>query len=304
MISPEVSIIVPVYNVEQFLDVCLHSVITLERKDWELILINDGSKDNSRSICERYAEADNRIKVVNKDNEGVSAARNLGLQLAKGKWISFIDADDAISSNYLPERLSEDVDLYVTHWQYLGVNELEEWMPSQVVKGDDLTSLFEKNAHSTTFTTVWGKIFKKKTLSQNGVLFDTRLRLGEDTLFFMQVEALCKSLVITDGIYYYRRSPYENWIKKYINTPEESLLYYSLFHQYYLDLRINAPKLVVNTLNNISNVTDFSSRSRFLWKISPQVIRMKELLYHTMTIREKVKFRISRIISFFFPHFS
>lgn len=96
-----ISVIVPVYNVERYLPKCLDSIISQTYKNLEIILINDGSTDNSGKICDEYLELDNRIIVIHKGNNGVSSARNYGLDVAKGKYVIFIDSDDWIEKNYV-----------------------------------------------------------------------------------------------------------------------------------------------------------------------------------------------------------
>ena len=96
---PLVSIIIPVYNVEKFLCTCLDSIISWEFTNWEAILIDDGTLDNSGIICDEYAVKDTRFKVIHKRNEGVSVARNLGLDMARGQWCWFVDSDDLIDSS-------------------------------------------------------------------------------------------------------------------------------------------------------------------------------------------------------------
>lgn len=104
--KPQVSIIVPVYNVEEYLPRCIESIIGQEEKGWELILIDDGSSDRSGQICDHYASHDSRITVIHKNNEGVSAARNLGMSLAKADRICFIDSDDWVETRYLSDLLA------------------------------------------------------------------------------------------------------------------------------------------------------------------------------------------------------
>ena len=96
MNPPKVSIIVPVYNVEKYICRCLDSVVSQTFTDWECILVDDGSLDNSGKVCDEYAERDRRFKVIHRKNSGVSAARNMGLDMAEGEWISFVDSDDWI----------------------------------------------------------------------------------------------------------------------------------------------------------------------------------------------------------------
>ena len=95
--NPIISIIVPVYNVEEYLQRCIDSILNQRFKDFELILINDGSTDNSLKICKEYSLSDSRVKVINKENGGLSSARNAGINIAKGKYIGFVDSDDWIN---------------------------------------------------------------------------------------------------------------------------------------------------------------------------------------------------------------
>lgn len=97
---PKISIIVPVYKVEKYLHRCLDSIVAQNFTDWECILVDDGSPDGSGKICDEYAEKDGRFKVFHQENQRVSAARNKGLDNAKGEWIGFVDSDDWVSKDY------------------------------------------------------------------------------------------------------------------------------------------------------------------------------------------------------------
>ena len=94
-----ISVIVPVYNAKKYLDRCIQSIINQKYKELEIILVDDGSKDNSLEICKSYADKDNRIQVIHKENAGVSAARNTGIEAASGDFIAFVDSDDYIDEN-------------------------------------------------------------------------------------------------------------------------------------------------------------------------------------------------------------
>ena len=113
--SPKVSIIVPVYNVEKYIPKCIESVLAQTFTDWELILVNDGSTDNSGKICDEYALKDNRIKVIHKENEGVTATRDKGVKTAQGEFLFFIDGDDYISHDalelFINKQKENDADL-------------------------------------------------------------------------------------------------------------------------------------------------------------------------------------------------
>ena len=101
MTQPQISIIVPVYNSEKYLGVCIDSILSQSFRDFELILVDDGSKDSSAQICDEYASQDKRVRVIHKVNGGVSAARNDGLDIAKGEYVTFIDSDDWVEREFL-----------------------------------------------------------------------------------------------------------------------------------------------------------------------------------------------------------
>lgn len=96
-----ITLVIPIYNIENYLGRCLDSVINQTYKDLEIILVNDGSTDNSLEICESYAKEDSRIKIINKNNGGLSSARNVGLDACKGDYVTFIDSDDWVSLDYI-----------------------------------------------------------------------------------------------------------------------------------------------------------------------------------------------------------
>ena len=120
---PKISVIVPVYNVEKYLHRCVDSILAQTFTDFELLLINDGSKDSSGVICDEYAAKDSRVLVFHKENGGVSSARNMGLDNAKGEWISFVDSDDWVEKEYL-ETLYQDgeFDFVTCYWNVLENN--------------------------------------------------------------------------------------------------------------------------------------------------------------------------------------
>ena len=111
---PLISIIIPIYNAEDTLNRCICSILNQTFYDWELLLIDDGSTDLSGELCDEYASKDQRIKVFHKKNGGVSSARNVGLDYAKGEWITFCDSDDFVCPNWLKnytDNISDGIDL-------------------------------------------------------------------------------------------------------------------------------------------------------------------------------------------------
>lgn len=170
--NDKISVIVPIYNVEKYLPKCIDSIIGQTYKNLEIILVNDGSPDNSRAICEEYASKDSRIKVVNKENGGLSDARNAGLDVATGVYVSFIDSDDYIHEEYCGNLMSLMVkhDAEVAQCEFLKVyNEgIEDSVSEQPPENENITVLSRVEALNNLFNeqyvnsvVVWNKLYKR-----------------------------------------------------------------------------------------------------------------------------------------------
>lgn len=214
-----ISIIVPVYNAQIVLDRCVESIINQTYRMWELILINDGSTDSSGAICDNYAENDSRIRVVHKENGGVSSARNYGLKEARGEYVTFIDADDWIESTYLKDLLSlGDADIIISGFHfcdetvYFNSATLIPRLYGEVAKKILTNRLL--------ISTPWCKLFKRGILATSGLYFDKRIRLGEDTIFCLEYLGKCNSLKIVEGTGYHYTGEWGGSYK-YLLTFEE-----------------------------------------------------------------------------------
>ena len=295
--SPTVSIIVPVYNAEQYLLQCLDSIVSQSNSNWEAILVDDGSTDGSFQICKTFAENDKRFRVFHKTNGGVSSARNYGINHARGEWITFVDADDLIPVDYLPIEFNSRVDLYLTNIKFFpdSINTMR--IEPCVIQDNDYQSFIENNARWVVLISVCSKIIRRKIIVDNEISFDTRFSLGEDTLFDLQILRYCRSLIVTDSYYLCRRESANNWLNKYSNRPENTLCYFDTFIGYYKSAGIHAPGLVSNVFCTISNMTDMSQISRIRWAVQPQVLEMKGLMKSILTIKERTKYFTSLFLS-------
>lgn len=202
---PEISIIVPVYNVEKYLDRCIESILTQTFTDFELILIDDGSPDNCPEMCDNWAEKDNRIVVIHKENGGVSSARNAGLYISKGNYIGFVDPDDVISpvmyENLYNSCISTSSDMAICNFEeFEDTFEYDEKLAEYNVysRNEVLTMAFVPKAR--VLGNVWNKLYKKSII--DNITFDETLTNGEDTKFSFYVAFNSKSIVIIDNIYY------------------------------------------------------------------------------------------------------
>lgn len=211
-ISPVISIIVPVYNAEHWIRKCIDSVRRQTFTDFELILVNDGSTDNSGKICDEYALWDSRIVVFHKENEGLSKTRNLGMYIAKGKYVTFIDPDDWIESEHLQyfvNGISAGVDWVVEGLledvgdQTINIKKLEE----QVYRGHDETiqGILKIKEHSNgMFASTCNKLYRRKLIENNSLFFLSDYYFREDELFNIQYCKQIKSLAtLSTATYHY-----------------------------------------------------------------------------------------------------
>lgn len=169
--KPRISVIVPVYNVEYYLDKCINSILNQSFRDFELILVNDGSTDGSLNICKKYVDKDERVKIISQSNKGLSAARNTGLKNADGYYICFVDSDDFVEKDYLKyllnniEKYNSDISMceyYLTDdkGKKYSVEKFNEPQNVSVLSGEKTFSYFYKYGYEPNVV-AWNKIYKK-----------------------------------------------------------------------------------------------------------------------------------------------
>lgn len=187
---PEISVIIPVFNAEKYLHRCINSILAQTYTDFELLLIDDGSADGSGDICDKYA-ANKKIRAFHQKNGGVSAARNLGLFYAKGKWIVFVDSDDYVSPRYLSDlycQAEKDVDLVINDYLFV-TNDgkvLDKGYSLSINKRYD-ESLYKSMLREQVLYLRTGpvaKLFKKEIIAKHNIQFPIEIGFGEDTCFF------------------------------------------------------------------------------------------------------------------------
>lgn len=204
----KVTIIIPVYNVEKYLEECLKSVVLQSYKDIEIIVINDGSTDCSREICEEYQNKYDNIILINKKNEGVSVARNTGISLSTGEYIVFIDADDVVHENYI-ECL---VYLLETECAEIAMCEYT----TDILK-DDINIKYKKNIVEKNEVIInilsngkydgylWNKLFIKSIIIKNDIKFQEGITIWEDLLFVIEYLTNINYCVWLNRVLYYYR---------------------------------------------------------------------------------------------------
>lgn len=244
--NPLVSIIVPVYKVEEYLDECVESLVNQTYSDIEIILVDDGSPDNCPQICDEWALRDNRIKVIHKANGGVSSARNEGLNVANGDWIWFVDSDDTVSITAL-EKLTkyvDDVDLVVFNAK------VDKLYVKDENFFDDYYFKYQFGFEP------WNKLYKKSIIDNNNLKFDTQETIGEDLLFNITYYQFAERYkFITEKFYKYRIRESSAMQSNNEKRLEQQLRLYSKIYDIYeneLDERILAQLYIMHLISGIN----------------------------------------------------
>lgn len=209
---PNYSVVVPVYNAEGTLHRCLDSLLLSERDDVEIILVDDGSGDNSGEICDAYAREQPCIRVIHKENAGVSAARNDGIENAQGDFVLFVDSDDRVTDTYF-EAVDRALDSKsADYMMFSNYVEDQRGMYQQVVKqfyADDPDIVFEQFGDLICrqfINSPWAKVYKRAILEENGICFPEGYSISEDWAFNILYATHCSSCcVINEPIYIVNR---------------------------------------------------------------------------------------------------
>lgn len=244
---PKLSVIVPIYNSEKYLKECLDSLVNQTFKDIEIICVNDGSTDNSLEIVKHFAEKDSRIKVINQENKGQSAARNTGLKVANSNFITFIDSDDYIDLNTYEKVLNNNIDTDIicfgikvfgnSHYQQR--NSDDNYYKIKYIGKQKITQEIILN----TDVSVCNKIFRKEIVDKYGINFTEELYYEDAEFFFKYISCCQNAYFINKYFYHYRRL--ENSV---------------------MSETFNGTNRAVDHLHIIKQVFDFWLKNKFIYK--------------------------------------
>lgn len=213
-----VSIIAPVYNVEQYIEQCIKSMINQTYENCEFIFVNDGTKDNSVDIIKKYMKKDDRIKLKEQKNAGVSSARNLGLKGSHGEYIVFVDSDDYLATDFVEYMLTliekNNCDFAFSTKNFKRDNDIQEKdIVEKVISSEEaIASLLSPDVT----VGCWNKIYRKKFLDDNGIYFSTSLFYGEGLQFIIDCSNKANTVAVSNKkIYYYRKNNVNSATTKY-----------------------------------------------------------------------------------------
>lgn len=226
---PQISIVVPVYNVANYLHRCVDSLLVQTFQDYEILLIDDGSLDGSEQICDEYARQDCRIKVVHKSNGGVSSARNVGIEKALGRWITFVDSDDYIAPSYLADFGLDklDADIYLQGYK---VEQGREIVGKHFFSVEDnapysIKKLYIEGEANNILNSPVCKLFNSSIIELHDVRFDTNISYGEDHLFVLEYLSYVQTVAVSPAMSYYYVLCNDSSLTKR-SVPYQELLYY------------------------------------------------------------------------------
>ena len=197
-----VSVIIPAYNAADVLERCVRSVLAQTYACFEVLLVDDGSRDGTPELADALAREDGRVRVVHKENGGVSSARNAGLAGARGEWLTFVDADDYLEPDFLAGLLrGTPCDLVVSGYHTVGAHEIPEvcYEAVEARSPEAVRPLLEAHLTEMTFLCPWGKLLRTALVREADLRFDTAMRIGEDVVFVWTYLSRCASVALSPG---------------------------------------------------------------------------------------------------------
>lgn len=215
--QPLVSVIVPVYNVEQYIEKCVRSIMQQDYECIEIILVDDGTQDASGQIIDKLALKDSRIRVIHKENAGVSSARNSGLAVATGEYIAFVDGDDHVEQDYISYLVGLAVNngchMAISRYNFTSYNKTQIAVDHQTLVSAE--QVIEELYLMSLNVAVWNKLYRHSFLKENGLLFDERIWYGEGMLFNIECLQYVDKVVLGEKKVYYQVSNPNSAMRKF-----------------------------------------------------------------------------------------
>lgn len=293
------SVIVPVYNAASTIHRCLDSIIHQSMCNFELIIVDDGSNDESGKICDEYALKDHRIKVLHKKNKGVSAARNTGIENAIGDWITFIDSDDYISNHFFEVNYQTTADLILQYKQTFGDFENIEIYPKGLYENDKCRNFLNKNVQHELFRAPWGKFFRTDIIKDNHIFFDINYKLGEDALFMLDYFCYTNS-ILSEAISSYQYYLKGDFIVRYPMKVNECLGYiYTLIGKFQkTGLKNKFYLSQVLTFNTGMVLMQNDKKAIKKWFKDPVVNNLFRQVNSILPYRTRIKYFFKKLIAY------
>ena len=314
-----ISVIMPVYNSERHLGRAIESILGQTYRDLELIIIDDGSTDSSPTLIKRYAQTDQRVRVISQVNSGVSAARNVGINEAVGEWLYFIDSDDYVDRSFLQDMMAyrESYDMLITGVNRHYINREKQdciIMPpnlevsNDIKYGEFLGKVITDHRQDLVFNYLWNKLIRSTMVIDSNVRFNEKISLGEDFLFICDLlDQSIRIKTIAKAYYHYNihegislaRQFYQNELERrdlLFQRIIDLYTHYSIYHQYREDLEIREGRFSYYSLSKINNKSCDLIRNEKIKYIAEIIRERKKFISMYLDRENGMKNRIKRII--------
>lgn len=294
-----ISIVVPVYNAESTIKECVDNILRQEFKDFELILVDDGSKDSSPQICDEYAVIDHRVKVLHKTNGGVSSARNHGLDYAQGEWVTFIDADDYITQGYLDGVVDHNEDVLIKRYRkfdHLGI--VSEREAEELLRLSDFTDFLSQYLTDSLLRCPWAKFYKRSLISD--LRFPIDMKIGEDAWFVFKYVAKCMSFaVIPHGEYMVRLAEDPDEVKYAIsvNYAVNSLNYLKSAFDSLVQAHGICRGIFLHYIGYFKRISKGDWQAdKTQWYGNPDINALYDYVWPALSFKQKLRLTIARLL--------
>ena len=297
--APILSVIVPVYNTKEHLSRCIDSVLSQSFSDFELLLVDDGSTDESGAICDAYSAKDSRVRVFHKKNGGVSSARNVGMENTNGQWLTFIDSDDWIRGDFFQVPYDSEVDLLYQN-RIFSDGQPDGYFSEQEVKDRDFLAFLVKNANTNLFKMSACFFFRNSIVKEHRIKYVEGVRLGEDRLFIMDYYKFCRSIrMVANSRYVYNVA--DQWKSKYILPWKELDRLLGLLMDRYDALPVKSAGIVSTFKFLLYHVDPEEKGLRMRQALSKNVLRYKKVFLPDKGWKKKVKYYLLSSLSNIIP---
>ena len=280
-----ISVVIPIFNAEKYLRECLDGLLAQTYTDFELVLVDDGSSDESLKICKSYKQKDKRIKIFHKNNGGASDSRNYGIDKVSGDYLCFVDSDDIVSKDYLIDlynSIDHHTDFVMSNFYYIDGTYKYSPPKAKDNKGGIEILLTDYRRLKTCYAP-YGKLFRTSIIRQNNIRFDKNVHVGEDRLFVFTYLLEANLVAFSSKVnYYYCRRPGSLSLKIYSFEEE----YYAYTQAY------NLVKLFLSK----KNITDHRQKSMLLSMVCDFANRTINSIYHNSHRSYETRMRLLEMV--------
>ena len=299
------SVIIPAYNRENYISRCIDSVLMQDDVSAELIIIDDGSTDETLDICNSYSEKYSNVIVRHQDNKGLASARNVGLDIASGEYITFLDSDDCLAENSLANMVNAirngDADVVIGSFDIVGedgyIIEKSSIPPEYSFRQIDSNEFWKLNSNkqlNILFTVVWGKLYKRKIWEN--LRFGDGIRFAEDELILPELIEKCRGFFLIDRVVYIQTSSIGSLSRSSfdynkLNSPESKLKTTSyLIHKGLYDCAVEKWGIAVGEIILMTRLSNEVETKKKVRQLQRESFVLGKNLYRYMDIKKKIKF--------------